>query len=194
MIHHEELNRRIIPLDGRRHLPSLIPQWLGDSRGRWEGHTLVIETTNFREQRPYAGVFTTDHLRLVERLTRVDADTIDYRFTVEDSTTWTKPWTATVLIEKSDSRLYEFVCHEANYSLQHILSGARAQEKLTETLTVGGDVPFLKRLAKPWFVYRPAQLIRRAMTELRPPVRGYTPLRTSWGVPIVADPTRAIGR
>jgi hypothetical protein len=129
VIHHEELNRRIIPLDGRRHLPSMIPQWLGDSRGRWEGNTLVIETTNFRDQRPYAGVVTTDHLRLVERLTRVDADTIDYRFTVEDPTTWTRPWRAAVLIEKSEGRLFEFACHETNYSLQHILSGARAQEK-----------------------------------------------------------------
>ncbi len=70
-------------------------------------------------------------MRLVERLTRVDADTIDYQFTVEDPTTWTKPWTATVPIEKSDGKLYEFACHEGNYSLPHILSGARAQEKLT---------------------------------------------------------------
>jgi hypothetical protein len=131
VIQHEELNRRIIPLDGRQHLPAAIPQWLGDSRGHWEGDTLVIETRNFREQRPYAGATTTDRLRLVERLTRVDADTIDYRFTVEDPTTWTRPWTAAVRIEKSEGRIYEFACHEANYSLPHILSGARAAEKLS---------------------------------------------------------------
>ena len=129
VIHHEELNRRIIPLDGRRHLPSTISQWLGDSRGRWEGDTLVIETTNFRDQRPYAGVPTTARLRLIERLTRVSVDTIDYRFTVEDPTTWTRPWTAAIVVEKSDANLYEFACHEGNYSLPHILSGARAQEK-----------------------------------------------------------------
>ena len=106
-------------------------QWLGDSRGHWDGDTLVIETTNFREERPYAGAVTTGHLRLIERLTRVDADAIDYRFTVEDSTVWTKPWTAAVRIEKSDGRLYEFACHEATYSLSHILSGARAAEQLS---------------------------------------------------------------
>ena len=123
VIQHEELNRRIIPLDRRPHLPAAIAQWLGDSRGHWDGDTLVIETRNFREQRPYAGVVTTDHLRLVERLTRVDADTIDYRFTVEDATIWTRPWTAAVRIERSEGRIYEYACHEANYSLPHILSG-----------------------------------------------------------------------
>jgi hypothetical protein len=133
VIQHEELNRRIIPLDRRQHLPTGIPQWLGDSRGHWEGDTLVIDTTNFREQRPYAGVATTDRLRLIERLTRVNADTIDYRFTVEDPTTWTRPWTAVVRIEKSEGRIYEFACHEANYSLPHILSGARAEEKRSGT-------------------------------------------------------------
>lgn len=126
VIQHEELNRRIIPLDRRQHLPAAIPQWLGDSRGHWEDDTLVVETTNFREQRPYAGAVTSAHLRLVERLTRIDADTIDYRFTVEDPTIWTRPWTAAVRIEKSDGKIYEFACHEANYSLPHILSGARA--------------------------------------------------------------------
>jgi len=76
-------------------------------------------------------VFTTEHLRLTERFTRVDADTIDYRFTVDDPTTWTKPWTAVFPILRSDGRLYEYACHEGNYALPNILRGARAQEKVT---------------------------------------------------------------
>jgi hypothetical protein len=131
VILHEEPNRQIVPLDGRSHLQPGVRQWLGDSRGHWEGETLVVETTNFRD-RLYAGVFTTGHLRLTERFTRVDADTIDYRFTVDDPTTWTKPWTAVVPILKSDGRLYEYACHEGNYALPNILRGARAQEKVTE--------------------------------------------------------------
>jgi hypothetical protein len=128
---HEEINNlRIIPLDGRPHLAGGISQWLGDSRGRWDGDTLVVETTNFRAQRPYASAFTTEHLRLIERFTRTNTDTIDYQFSVLDPTTWTKPWTATVLIERSAGMIYEFACHEGNYGLPNILSGARAQEAL----------------------------------------------------------------
>jgi hypothetical protein len=129
VIRHEELSVRIVPLDGRPHLANSIPQWLGDSRGHWEGNTLTIETSNFREGRLYAGALTTKQLRLIERFTRVDTATIDYRFTVDDPTTWTKPWSATVPIAKTDGRLYEFACHEGNYSLPHMLSGARAEEK-----------------------------------------------------------------
>ena len=128
VILHEEPNRQIILLNGRLHLQQGVRQWLGDSRGHWEGGTLVVETTNFRD-RLYAGVFTTEHLRLTERFTRLDAFTVDYRFTVDDPTTWTMPWTAAVPIAKTEGQIYEYGCHEGNYSLPHILSGARAQEK-----------------------------------------------------------------
>jgi hypothetical protein len=95
------------------------------------GETLVVETTNFRDKRPYyaAGMFTTQQMRLVERFTRVGADTIDYQFTVDDPTTWTTPWTAAVPIVMSKGKIFEFACHEGNYALPHVLSGARAQEK-----------------------------------------------------------------
>jgi hypothetical protein len=128
IIRHEEVNVRIVPLDGRAHLPQSVSQWLGDSRGRWQDGTLVVETTNFREGRPYAGAVATAHLRVVERFTRVDAENIDYRFTVDDPTTWTKPWTASVPIARTHGQIYEYACHEGNYSLRNILTGARALE------------------------------------------------------------------
>ena len=118
---------RIIPLDGRPHLPRGIRQWLGDSRGRWEGRTLVVETTNLHESLSIAG-FPAGNVRVVERFTRTDADSIDYQFTIDDPTTWTKPWTAAVPITKTNGPLYEFACHEGNYGLMNILKGARAQE------------------------------------------------------------------
>jgi hypothetical protein len=118
---------RIIPLDGRPHLPRGIRQWLGDSRGRWEGRTLVVETTNLHESLSIAG-FPAGNVRVVERITRTDADSIDYQFTIDDPTTWTKPWTAAVPIRKTNGEIYEFACHEGNYGLMNILKGARAQE------------------------------------------------------------------
>jgi hypothetical protein len=118
---------RIIPLDGRPHLPRGIRQWLGDSRGRWEGRTLVVETTNLHESLSIAG-FPAGNVRVVERFTRTDADSIDYQFTIDDPTTWTKPWTAAVPITKTNGEIYEFACHEGNYGLMNILKGARAQE------------------------------------------------------------------
>jgi hypothetical protein len=119
---------RIIPLDGRPHLPPSVRQWSGDSRGRWEGKTLVVETTNFSAQSNFMGA--AENLRLVERLTRVSADTIDYQVTLDDSTTWVRPWTALVHLTRTDERLYEVACHEGNYySMQGILAGARAEEK-----------------------------------------------------------------
>ena len=120
---------RIIPLTGRPHLPQSTRQWLGDSRGHWEGNTLIVETTNLSEKRLFLGL-STENLRVVERFTRSTADTLDYRFTVADPTRWTKPWTAVVPIEKTDGLLYEFACHEGNYGLRNILSVARAQEKV----------------------------------------------------------------
>jgi hypothetical protein len=118
---------RIIPLDARPHLPSNVRQWLGDSRGHWEGNTLVVETTNFTDKSRFRGA--SGNMRLTERFTRTDADTILYEYTVNDPATWTKPWTAQVTMGKSDSRIYEYACHEGNYGMSGILAGARAEEK-----------------------------------------------------------------
>jgi len=117
---------RIIPLDGRPHLDIGVRQWLGDSRGHWEGKTLVVETTNFSDQASFEGA--TKNMRLVERWTRVADNRIDYRFTVEDPATWTRPWTAAISWNQSGP-LYEYACHEDNYGLYGILAGARAEEK-----------------------------------------------------------------
>ena len=122
MIH----SARVVPLDGRPHLPGNLPQWRGSSRARWEGRTLVIETRNFRGQTNVRG--SSAHMHLVERLTRVDADTLLYEFTVTDPTTWTRPWTAAVPMRKALGPMYEYACHEDNYGLRGVLSGARAQE------------------------------------------------------------------
>ena len=118
---------RIIPVDGRPHLPSRIRQYKGDSRGRWEGRTLVIDTANFLRETSFRG--SSANLHLVERLTRVDPDTLLYEFTVDDPKTWTKPWTAAIPMRKVDAPIYEYACHEGNYALRNILAGARAQEK-----------------------------------------------------------------
>ncbi len=115
------------PLDSRPHLPSNVQQWLGDSRGHWEGNTLVVETTNFTGKTRFRN--TSDKLRLIERFTRTDADTILYEFTVDDPATYTKPWTAQLTMSKSPSRVYEYACHEGNYGMVGILAGARAEEK-----------------------------------------------------------------
>jgi len=117
---------RIIPLDGGPHLDSSVRQWLGDSRGHWEGETLVVETTNFNEPRGFEGA--TENLRLVERWTRVANDRIDYRFTVSDPATWTKPWSAAIAWNKGGTP-YEYACHEDNMGLYDILAGARADER-----------------------------------------------------------------
>jgi hypothetical protein len=123
MIH----DARIIPLDGRPHLSQDVRQWRGDSRGRWEGHTLVIETTNFHRETSLRG--STANVHLVERLTRTDMNTLLYEFTVEDPTTWTRPWTAQIPMRKSQDLLYEYACHEGNEAMAGMLAGARAREK-----------------------------------------------------------------
>jgi hypothetical protein len=123
MIH----SARIVPLNGPPHLPSTFRQWRGDSRGRWEGRSLVIETENFRGQTNVPG--SSSNMHLVERLTRVDADTLLYEFTVTDSTTWTRPWTAVIPMRRVQDPIYEYACHEDNYSIRGVLSGARAQEQ-----------------------------------------------------------------
>ena len=129
MIH----NARIIPLDGRAHLTENIRQWNGDSRARWEGHTLVVDTTNFSEKSDFKG--SGKNLHLVERFKRVDAETIAYRFTVEDATTWKRPWTALIPLKRSQYPIFEYACHEGNYGLANILRVARTAEKTAQDTT-----------------------------------------------------------
>ena len=117
---------RIIPLDGRAHVGPHIRQYMGDSRGRWEGDTLVVDTTNFTDKTRFMG--STESLHVVERFTMLDADTILYRFTVEDPATWVRPWTAELPMTRIQGPLYEFACHEGNYGLANTLSAARAEE------------------------------------------------------------------
>jgi hypothetical protein len=118
---------RIIPLDGRPHLPQQVGSWQGDSRGRWEGATLVIETTNFSADRNWRG--STSGLRLVERLTRVDPNTLKYEFTVTDPTTWTRPWSVEYPWPRIAPGLYEFACHEQNYGLINVVRGAQIRAR-----------------------------------------------------------------
>ena len=120
---------RIIPTDGRAHLPNGVRQWLGDPVGHWEGNTLVVDSTNFTDQHPFPGA---QNLHVIERFTRVDPDTILYQFTVEDPGMWTKPWSGEVPITRIDGQLYEYACHEANYGLANTLRGARVAEEEAE--------------------------------------------------------------
>jgi hypothetical protein len=131
---------RVIPLDGRPHPPANVRQWKGDSRGRWDGNTLIVETTNFNGKRPGVGDNfaagqsfrgASEDMRLTEWFTRVDAETIQYRFTIDDPKTWTRPWTAEVPIMKDQIQgpLFEHACHEGNYSVANMLKGAREAEK-----------------------------------------------------------------
>jgi len=122
MIH----DARIIPTDGRPHLAKNVKQWMGDSVGHWEGNTLVIDTTNFTDLNPFDDA---QNVHVVERLTRVDPDTILYQFTVEDPGMWTKPWSGELPITKMQGQLYEYACHEANYGLVNTLNGARVAEQ-----------------------------------------------------------------
>ena len=118
-----ENDARIIPLDGRPHLPSGMREWSGDSRGRWEGDTLLVESTNFNDKVHFNGSST--GLHVVERFTRVDDETIRYEFTVEDPATWTRPWSVEYPLMKREGPLYEYACHEGNYDARHILEVAR---------------------------------------------------------------------
>ena len=129
MIH----DSRIIPIDGRPHAPDDVRQWLGDSRGRWEGDTLVVETQNFtrKTNTRMATVFGGGRsLRLVERFTRVDADTIDYRYTFEDDAEFTRSWTAAIPLNRVEGPLFEYACHEGNYAMEGILAGSRVMEEV----------------------------------------------------------------
>ena len=137
VIRHEMMHDvRIIPLDGRPHLGRNVEQLAGDSRGRWEGHTLVVDTTNFTDDTNFRGspqttrqdIFASRTLHVIERFTRVDEDTIRYQFTVEDPATWTKPWSGEATIRQVEGPIFEYACHEGNYGLANILSAARVQE------------------------------------------------------------------
>ena len=118
---------RIVPLDGRPRPEQPIRQFVGDSRGHWDGDTLVVETMHFNRLTGLRG--STSDARLVERFTRVGPDAIRYEFTIEDPDTWTSPWTARVELKRTDQPLYEYACHEGNYSMEGILAGARAEER-----------------------------------------------------------------
>ena len=142
VIHVEMIHdTRIIPLDGRPRLGRPIPQWLGEMRGRWEGDTLVVETRNIARSEEgssfgndvvrirAANGGRTESLRVVERFTRVDADTLRYEFTIEDPTRWMRPWSGELPLRRTDGSLFEYACHEGNYSIVNMLSGARAEER-----------------------------------------------------------------
>jgi hypothetical protein len=124
---------RIVPLDERPHVQPDIKLWMGDSRGRWEGDTLVVETTNLTDRTGIGvnggGPRHSDAIRITERLTRIDDDTIDYRMTIDDPETWTGPWTIRYPLDRDDEYgMYEYACHEGNYAMSNILRGARADE------------------------------------------------------------------
>ena len=127
VIFNEMINSaRIVPLDGRPHLPARLRQWVGDSRGRWEGATLVVETTNFLRETHFEG--SSANLRLVERFTRVGPDALVYEFTAADPEMWTRPWTARIPMTRTGGRIFEYACHEGNYGMVNMLAGARAGE------------------------------------------------------------------
>ena len=150
MIH----DTRIIPLDGRSHLPSHVRQWNGDMRGHWEGDTLVIETTNLRRTAANAAAAggdpvllraangrSDDTVTVIERITRVDADTLNYQFTIEDPTTWTTPFSGEFPMRRlaADELLYEYACHEGNYSMEGILGGERVREQAAASAAQTGS-------------------------------------------------------
>ncbi len=123
MIH----DARIIPVDPRPHVDSKIREWLGDSRGHWEGNTLVVETTNFNDKTRFQR--SSQNMKLVERFTRTAPDTVMYEFTVDDPSAFTKPWTAQIPMKKTEGPIIEYACNEGNYAMEGMLAGARADEK-----------------------------------------------------------------
>ena len=126
---------RIVPLDRRPHLPEDVRHWMGDARGHWDGDTLVVETTNFTDKTPSfnptltSSVGSGETLTLTERFRRVDADTLLYEYTVDDPTTFTRPFTAAIPMRKSEAPIFEYACHDGNYAMEGILAGARAEEQ-----------------------------------------------------------------
>jgi hypothetical protein len=134
ILHEMVHDARIVPLDGRPHLPEGIRQWMGDARGRWDGDTLVIESTNFTDKilsfndSSQSGMGTGRTLHLTERFRRLDANTLEYSFTVNDPATFTRPFTGILPLRKSEEPVFEYACHEANYAMTNMLSGARQEE------------------------------------------------------------------
>jgi len=120
-------NARIVPMDNRAQMPQSVRQWVGDSRGRWDGDTLVVETTNFLGETAFPN--SGRDLHLTERFKRVDADTLLYEFTVDDPATYTRPWTVQMPMTRSNEPMYEYACHEGNYGMMNLLSAARSVEK-----------------------------------------------------------------
>ena len=140
LIHYEMIHEpRIIPIDGRAHLPASVRLWNGDSRGRWQATTLVVDTTNYNDRGWIAtqaaagrikGVPQTESLHVVERFTPIDKNTIDYEATIDDPTMFTRPWTVSIPLHRSSTyRIYEYACHEGNHAVENVLRGARAQER-----------------------------------------------------------------
>ncbi len=128
VLHNEMVHEvRVIPLDGRDHLPDGIRQLRGDSRGQWDGKTLVVETTNFTDRTNYMG--SGEDMRVIERFSRIDDGTLLYEYTVEDADSFAQPWTAVVPMTRTDGPMFEFGCHEGNYGLTNILSAARSEER-----------------------------------------------------------------
>jgi hypothetical protein len=125
-LHEIDHSTRVIPTDGRPHIPQSMRLWQGDSVGHWEGNTLVVDTTNFTNLTAYRG--SSEKLHLIERFTRSADDTMVYQFTVEDPATWAKPWTAEVVWTKTKGPVYEYACHEGNTMISTILRGARVEE------------------------------------------------------------------
>src|SRR5262249_9118904 len=126
---------RVVPLDARPHLG--IRQWKGDSRGHWEGDTLVIDTINFRRETSFPG--SSANLHLTERFTRTGPNTLLYEFTVDDPSVWTRPWTAAVPVVKTDQPIYEYACHEGNVAMAGILGGARMADRAAEEAAKKGS-------------------------------------------------------
>ena len=130
---------RVIPLDPRPHLSQKVQQWTGDSRGHWDGNTLVVETSNLKFNDKsrfgvgYLNGLSDENLRVVERFTRADANTITYQATIEDPTVFTKPWTLEISMDRTEGPLFEVACHEGNYGMFNILSGHRAEERAAQT-------------------------------------------------------------
>ena len=122
---------RIIPTNAQAHLPEHVRQWSGDSIGRWDGDTLVVDTTNFTARTAFQG--SGEALHVVERFTRVAADTILYEFTLDDPSTWERSWTVEIPMVKTDGRLFEYTCHEGNYGMRNTLRGARAADRRAAT-------------------------------------------------------------
>ena len=130
-------NARIVPLDGRPHLDADVRQWTGDSRGYWDGDTLVVETKNFLRETGFRRGRSDENLHLTERFTRVSPQTLMYEATIDDPTVWSRPWSYQIPMQRNDQPLYEYACHEGNYGLYNMLAGAREAEKAAEDAAGG---------------------------------------------------------